>query len=90
MLSNSTAIMLGMGILELNLQKLKAFGVYVIGVRRSGNKLSNYADETHTFHELEHIIHRADIIAMALPSSPQTRNLMSGDMISKIKKVLFL
>ena len=39
-----------------------------------------------SFHELDNIINRADIIAMSLPSSPQTLNIMNKERILKIKQ----
>ena len=80
------ALVLGLGDIGTQFtKKLKALGAYVIGVRRSSNKKSEHADEVYSFHELGKIIHRADIISMSLPSSPQTLNLMNREMISKIK-----
>ena len=49
-------------------------------------KSSKYADEIYSFKDLDRIIHRADIISMSLPASPQTVNLMNCKMISKIKE----
>lgn len=86
MLSGSTALVLGMGNIGSEFaKKLKALGVYVIGVRRSGNKNTQYADEIYSFEELDKHISRADIISMSLPSSPQTVKLMNKEMISRIK-----
>ena len=87
MLQDTTALIIGMGDIGTQFaKKLKAFGVHVIGVRRSLNKNNQYADETYSFRDLDKIIHHADIVSMSLPSSPETLNIMNREMISKIKK----
>ena len=49
-LAESTALILGLGDIGTQFaKKLKALGVYVIGVRRSGSKYSEYADEVYFF-----------------------------------------
>ncbi len=86
MLSGSTALILGMGdIGSKYAEKLKALGVYIIGIRRSDKK-NKIADEIYTFGDLEKVIHKADIISMSLPESPETVNIVNKKIISKIKK----
>ncbi len=87
MLQDATVLILGMGDIGTQYAKmLKAFGVHIIGVRRSINKNNKYADEMYSFNDLAKIIHRADIVSMSLPSSPETINIMDKEMISRIKQ----
>ncbi|NCB00973.1 MAG: D-2-hydroxyacid dehydrogenase [Spirochaetia bacterium] len=87
MLRGSTALVIGLGDIGGEFAKLlKAFGVYVIGVRRDATKPSQGADEIHSFTKLDSLIPRADIIAMVIPASPETENLMNSKRISMMKK----
>ena len=86
MLSGSTALIVGFGDIGSKFaEKLKALGVNVIGIRRSGKKQES-ADEIYSCSEIENIVGRADIISISLPASPETDNLINKKIISKIKK----
>jgi phosphoglycerate dehydrogenase-like enzyme len=87
MLRGSTALVIGLGDIGNEFAKLlKAFGVYVIGVRRDPSKLCESADEVHSFTQLDTLIPRADIVAMVIPATPETVNLMNGERISMMKR----
>jgi phosphoglycerate dehydrogenase-like enzyme len=87
MLRGSTALVVGLGDIGSEFSKLlKAFGVYVIGVRRDASKPCTYADEVHSFTKLDSLIPRADIIAMVIPATPETENLMNAERISMMKR----
>ncbi len=87
MLRGSTALVIGLGDIGSEFSKLlKAFGVYVIGIRRDASKPCVYADEVHSFTELDSLIPRGDIIGMVVPATPETENLMNAERISMMKR----
>jgi phosphoglycerate dehydrogenase-like enzyme len=87
MLKGSTAIVIGLGDIGSEFSRLlKAFGVHVIGVRRDVTKKCDNVDELYSFTQLDSIIPRADIIAMVVPSTSETQNLMNAKRISMMKK----
>ena len=87
MLKGSTALVIGLGDIGSRFAKLlKAFGVYVIGVRRDPAKKCEWADEIHSFTNLDTLIGKADIISMVVPATPETKNLMSASRIKLMKK----
>lgn len=87
MLKGSTALVIGLGDIGTNFSKiLQAFGVYVIGVRRDTSKICKNVDEMHSFKDLDSLVPKADIIAMVIPSTPETKNLMNAQRISMMKK----
>lgn len=87
MLRNSRAIVVGLGDIGSEFAKiLKAFGVYVVGVRRDINKKSEYVDEIYSFKDFDSQIPNADIIVMVVPSTKESENLMSKERISLMKK----
>jgi phosphoglycerate dehydrogenase-like enzyme len=87
MLRGSTALVIGLGDIGNEFAKLlKAFGVYVIGVRRDASKPCDAADEIHSFTKIDTLIPRADIIGMVIPSTPETDNFMNRQRISMMKK----
>ncbi|MGD1820464.1 MAG: D-2-hydroxyacid dehydrogenase [Pleomorphochaeta sp.] len=86
-LRDSTALVIGLGDIGSEFAKiLKAFGVYVIGVRRDASKECPFADEVHSFKDLDSVIPRVDIIAMVVPSTPESKNLMSKERIALMKE----
>ncbi len=87
MLRGSTAIVIGLGDIGSEFARLlKAFGVYVIGVRRDSTKNCVYADEIYSFTDLDRHIHRADILGMVIPATPETVHLMDANRIAMMKE----
>jgi len=87
MLKNSVAIVIGLGDIGSEFSRiLKAFGVYVIGFRRDPTKMCEYADQVHSFKEIDKYIEKADIVSMVVPATLESKNLMSADRIAKMKK----
>ena len=85
-LRNSTALVMGLGDIGSEFAKiLKAFGVYVIGVRRDASKECSFVDEVHSFKDVDSLIPRADIVAMVVPATPESKNLMSKERIALMK-----
>ena len=87
MLRGATALVIGLGDIGNEFAKLlKAFGVYVIGVRRDASKPCDAADEIHSFTKLDTLIPRADIIGIVIPATPETENLINAKRISMMRK----
>ncbi len=90
-IEGSTVLVLGLGDIGGSYaRKMKALGAYVIGVRRSKKEMPEYLDEQYTFEELPEVLGRADLIAAALPSTPQTVHLFSKETFALLKKGAYL
>ena len=90
-IEGSTVIVLGLGdIGGRYAQKMKALGAYVIGFRKSNREKPDYVDEQYTLDRLPEIIGRADIVAMILPATKETENLMDRDLLQRMKKGSYL
>lgn len=88
----STIAVLGLGDIGGSYaQKVKALGAKcVIGVRRNVNNKPDYVDEIYAFEDLDKVLPRADIVAMVLPDSPTTRNLMHKERLFRMKKGAYI
>ncbi len=67
-------------------RKCKLLGAHTIGVRRTDTRKPDYIDELHLLSDLDLLIPRADIIAMALPGGEATRHTMDQGRISHMKQ----
>ena len=88
----STIAVLGLGDIGGSYaQKVKALGAKcVIGIRRNIQNKPDYVDEIYAFEDLDKVLPRADIVAMVLPDSPVTRNLMNKERFALMKKGAYL
>lgn len=66
-------------------QKMKALGAYIIGVRRTEGVKPEWCDEMYTTAALDTLLPRADIVAMSLPGTPQTKGIMDKRRIALMK-----
>lgn len=83
----STVLILGLGDIGMNFARLvKALDCHVIGLRRTMGEKPDCADELYTTDKLDELIPRADVIAMCMPSTRQTQNLMTRERIFAMKK----
>ena len=62
----------------------RALGVHVIGVSRHG-RMVDEMDETYPVAELDHVLPRADFVFVAVPFTPETRNLLDRRRQSLLK-----
>ena len=86
MLNDSTALIIGMGDIGNSFaRRLKAFGVYVLGVRRTNLHNAGYADEIYSIDNLEKLLPKADIVSLTLPSTPATHHIINSRTISLMK-----
>lgn len=82
----STVLVLGMGDIGGEFGKrCKALGAKVIGVRRTDAKKPDYADEVRLIGELDEILPQADVVAVTLPGTEATRNLLDRKRLQSMK-----
>jgi len=85
-IEGSTVLVLGMGDIGGDFaRKMKALGAYIIGVRRVHADKPDYVDEIHLTDEINELLPRADVVAMSLPSTPQTVRILNRERIAKMK-----
>lgn len=89
---NSTVAVLGLGdIGQSYAAKIKALGAAkVIGVRRNVKEKPDFVDSVYTLEQLDKVLPQADIVAMVLPSTKQTVNLINEKTISMMKDGAYL
>lgn len=82
----STVLILGMGDTGGAFgRQCKALGAKVIGVRRANTQKPDYADEVHLIGDLDTLLPQADIVAVTLPGTEATRNLLDRRRIGLMK-----
>lgn len=86
-----TALVLGMGDLGSEFAKLaKALGMYTIGVRRTVKEKPDFLDELYPDAELDSLLPRSDVLAMCLPSTPDTRGMLNAKRLNSLKEKAYL
>jgi phosphoglycerate dehydrogenase-like enzyme len=84
-LAGRTALVVGLGDLgEGAARAAKQLGLHVIGVRRTARKC-RYADAVHPYAHLDKVLPRADFVVLAVPLTPETRNLLSRERLALMK-----
>ena len=77
-IEGATVVVLGLGdIGGAFARKCKALGAYTIGVRRTDANKPDYLDELVLSDALDTVLPRAEILAMALPSMPETTRILN-------------
>lgn len=85
-IQGSTILMLGAGHIGMEfLRRTKMMGAYTIGVRRACTDKPDFVDELYTMEATDSLLPRADVVAMALPNTPETENFMDRDRIFLMK-----
>ncbi len=83
----ATVLVLGMGDIGGEFgRRCKALGARVVGVRRTNTEKPDYADEVHLIDELDRLLPEADVVAVTLPGTEATRNLLDRERIEKMKE----
>lgn len=83
---DSTVLVLGLGDIGGDYAKIvKAMGAYVIGLRRSNLEKPDFVDEIHLSEKLNELLPRADVVAIALPGTEKTKNLINKETIALMK-----
>lgn len=84
-LAGRTALVVGLGDLgEGAARAAKQLGLHVIGVRRTARKC-RYADAVHPYAHLDKVLPRADFVVLAVPLTPETRNLLTRERLALMK-----
>jgi phosphoglycerate dehydrogenase-like enzyme len=83
---NATVLIVGLGDIGGEYAKrMKALGAYTIGIRRSNPKKPDYLDELYLMDRLDDMLGRADIVALSLPGTKETKGLFHAERIGKMK-----
>lgn len=86
-LAGAKVVVVGLGDIGGEFAKrVKALGGYVIGVRRADARKPEYADELVLAERLDEVLPVADVVAVCLPGTEHTRNLINRKRISLMKK----
>lgn len=85
-LANSTLLVVGMGGIGREIAKRgHAFGMEVLATVRTAREAPEYCAELGTAEDLDRFLARADVVAIALPLTDETRGLFDGDRLGLIK-----
>ena len=85
-IEGATIVTLGLGDIGGEFaRKVKLLGAYTIGVRRRDTNKPPYLDELCLTEELDRVLPRADVLAMALPGMPETRHILDARRIGLLK-----
>lgn len=66
--------------------RCKKLGAYCIGIRRSKAAKPDFVNELHTLEALDNLLSDADVVALALPNSAESRGLMNEERLLKMKR----
>lgn len=81
-----TALIIGTGDIGSHFAALcQAAGMTTIGVRRDPAKNAAGIDDMYGFDDLDTVLPKADVVAMCVPSSPQTHHMMDVHRIDLMK-----
>ena len=84
-IAGKTLLVIGVGSVGSGIAMwAKRFGMHVIGVRRTGRP-RRYVDEMHTPEALRNLLPRADFVAVAVPATSQTKQLLGWEEIGLLK-----
>jgi phosphoglycerate dehydrogenase-like enzyme len=73
----SRVVVIGLGDLGTNLAKrLKSFGAYVIGVRRTKSVKPEYLDELFTSEQLDEAVKGAEVLVLCVPATDKTLHMI--------------
>ena len=85
-IEGATVVTLGLGDIGGEFaRKAKLLGAYTIGMRRTDANKPEYIDELCLTDELDSVLPRADVLAMALPGMPETRHILDARRIAMLK-----
>lgn len=87
----ATVLLLGTGDIGSHFARLaKALGARTVGLNRHPDRPVEGMDELHPLADLDQWLPRADVVAMSLPSTPETRHLMDGRRLGLMKETAIL
>ena len=75
----ATALVVGTGDIGSHFAVLaKAAGMHTVGVRRHAARAARGIDEMHGFEELDALLPLADVVALIVPSAPETHHVLDA------------
>jgi len=84
-LRGQTAIVIGLGHIGSEIARLaRAFGLIVIGIRRSPRNPDDPVDELYPPERLHDVLPRADWLILACPLTPETRRMISAEALARL------
>lgn len=85
-LSGSRVLILGLGDIGQSFaQMLTPFSCEIIGVRHTAREKPDCVDEIYGINSLDALLPRADVVAMCLPETAETKSLMTRERIFAMK-----
>ena len=85
-IENCVVCVVGLGdIGGLFAKKMKALGAYTIGIKRRESAKPDYVDELYTVEHLDEVLPKADVVALCMPNTAQTRGMFDAERIAKMK-----
>ena len=90
-IDGSTTLVVGFGDIGSSFaQRMHALGSTVIGIRRNVTDKPDYVSALYQMDKLDELLPLADFVALSLPQSPQTRNIMGEKQFALMKKSALL
>ena len=84
---NSTIVVIGLGDIGGEFAKrAKAFGAHLIGIKRTVGEKPEYVDELYSTDKLDEVLPKADVVALCLPNTPDTVNILDRNRLFSMKK----
>ncbi|OZG67344.1 D-2-hydroxyacid dehydrogenase [Bifidobacterium eulemuris] len=82
----ATVVVVGTGDIGSRFAGLaKAVGMRTIGVRRDPSRTAEHIDRMVGFDDLDTVLPQADVVAMSVPSTPQTHHLLDAHRLEMLK-----
>ena len=86
-ISGSRTLVIGLGSIGGDYaRKMALLGSRVVGIRRTKAECPDYLEEIGTFEDIDRFLPEADIVALALPNTPQTYHIMNEERLSGMKR----
>ena len=86
-ISGSRTLVIGLGSIGGDYaRKMALLGSRVVGIRRTKAECPDYLEEIGTFEDIDRFLPEADIVALALPNTPQTYHIMNEERLLGMKR----
>ncbi|NLM76735.1 MAG: D-2-hydroxyacid dehydrogenase [Ruminococcaceae bacterium] len=90
-IDGATTVVVGLGDIGREFaRRMKLLGSQTIGVKRHPADRPPYVDELHLIAELDQLLPRADVVALSLPDTDETYQIMNRKRLAAMKKTAIL
>lgn len=90
-IEGSTTLVVGFGDIGSSFaRRMHALGSTVIGIRRNVTSKPDYVSALYQMDALDQLLPLADFVALSLPNSPQTQNVIGAQQLAKMKNTAIL